>query len=152
MIPVTPQNEAGCLMDPPVSEPRAHGTSSPATASADPPDEPPGTLFVSHGFLVSPKYDVSVVLPMANSSMLVCPTITAPASLSFTTASAVYVGTKFDRILDEQLVCTPSWHILSFIAIGTPARGPLSSPASIFFCTSSAWASAPSRSTVTKLL
>ena len=101
---MTPQNDAGCLIDPPVSEPSAHVTSSPATAAAEPPDEPPGTLFISHGFLVSPKYDVSVVLHMANSSMLVCPTMTAPASWSFTTASAVYVGTKFESIFDEQLV------------------------------------------------
>ena len=35
-------------------------------------------------------------------------------------------------------------------AAGTPASGPVSSPASIFFCTSSARCSACSSSTVTK--
>ena len=33
MIPVTPQKELGCLIDPPVSEPSANGTSSAATAA-----------------------------------------------------------------------------------------------------------------------
>ena len=94
MIPVTPQKELGCLIDPPVSEPSANGTSSAATAAQLPPDEPPGTCSVFHGFLVAPKADVSVVLPMANSSMLVFPTIIAPASSSLFTASDVYVGMK----------------------------------------------------------
>src|SRR6478609_10691207 len=41
--PTTPQNAAGCLTDPPVSEPRAMGVMPAATAAADPPDEPPAT-------------------------------------------------------------------------------------------------------------
>ena len=76
-------------MDPPVSEPSANGTSSAATAAQLPPDEPPGTCSVFHGFLVAPKADVSVVLHMANSSMLVFPTMTQPASSRRLTASAV---------------------------------------------------------------
>ena len=52
--PTTPQMPAGCLMDPPVSDPSANIASSPATAAADPPDEPPGILSGSHGFLVGP--------------------------------------------------------------------------------------------------
>lgn len=38
-----PQYEAGCRMEPPVSEPRERGTMPAATAAAEPPDEPPGT-------------------------------------------------------------------------------------------------------------
>ena len=41
--------------------------------------------------------------------------------------------------------------MLSLIATGTPASGPVSSPASIFACTSLARFNAPSLSTVTKL-
>ena len=41
--------------------------------------------------------------------------------------------------------------MLSLIATGTPASGPVSSPASIFACTSLALFNAPSLSTVTKL-
>ena len=77
------------------------------------------------------------------------PRITAPAFSRFSTASALKVGTKFSKILEEQVVRVPSVHILSLIAKGTPARGPVSSPASIFFCTSAACCNAFSRSTVT---
>ena len=89
---------------------------------------------------------------MANSSIFVFPRITAPAFCRLSTASDVNVGTKFPKILELQVVRRPSVHILSLIATGTPASGEVSSPASIFFCTSSACFSAPSRSTVTKLL
>ncbi len=50
--PTTPQNDAGCLIEPPVSEPSAQTASPDATAAADPPDEPPGTLVLSQGFFV----------------------------------------------------------------------------------------------------
>ena len=76
-------------MDPPVSEPRARKHSPAATAAQEPPEEPPGTWSRFQGLRVWPKYEVSVVLPMANSSMLVLPRITAPASSSFCTACAV---------------------------------------------------------------
>jgi hypothetical protein len=38
--PTTPQNAAGFLTEPPVSEPVASGTMPVASATADPPDEP----------------------------------------------------------------------------------------------------------------
>lgn len=47
--PTTPQNAAGCRIDPPVSVPRAKGTSPAATAAADPPEDPPGTRVRSQG-------------------------------------------------------------------------------------------------------
>src|SRR3954452_11160680 len=52
--PTTPQNAAGCLTEPPVSEPSAIGTSPAATAAAEPPDEPPGTRRTSTGFRAGP--------------------------------------------------------------------------------------------------
>ena len=52
--PTTPQNEAGCLIDPPVSEPSAILHKPSATAAAEPPEEPPGTLFSPFGFLTGP--------------------------------------------------------------------------------------------------
>ena len=136
-------------MEPPVSEPSAKKHSLAATAAADPPEDPPGTWASFQGFFVAPKADVSVVEPMANSSMLVLPRITAPAFSKFNTASEENVGIKLPRIFEEQVVSIPSVHILSLIATGTPARGPVSSPASIFFCTSCAFRSAPSSSIVT---
>ena len=53
-MPTTPQYEAGCLIEPPVSEPSAAKHSFAATAAAEPPEEPPGTCSVFLGFLVGP--------------------------------------------------------------------------------------------------
>ena len=47
LIPVTPQKAAGCLIDPPVSEPSAAAQRSAETAAAEPPEEPPGTQALS---------------------------------------------------------------------------------------------------------
>ena len=66
-------------MDPPVSEPSPSGVNPAATAAAEPPLLPPGTLLVSRGLRVAPKAEFSVELPMANSSMFVLPSAMAPA-------------------------------------------------------------------------
>ena len=50
--PITPHHAEGFLIDPPVSDPIVAGTRYEETAAAEPPDEPPGTRFKSHGFLV----------------------------------------------------------------------------------------------------
>ena len=60
---------------------------------------------------------------MANSSILVLPTITAPAALSLVMAVASYGGTKFSRILEAQVVRRPLVHITSLIARGMPHNG-----------------------------
>ena len=49
-MPVMPVKLAGWRIEPPVSVPVAAGTRRAATAAAEPPDEPPGTRVVSHGF------------------------------------------------------------------------------------------------------
>ena len=51
----------------------------PTYTAQEPPEDPPGTCSVFHGFFVGPNAEVSVVLPMANSSIFVLPMITAPA-------------------------------------------------------------------------
>ena len=58
-----------------------------ATAAAEPPDEPPGTSGVfapsrRHGEVTGPMNEVSFDEPMANSSLLVLPSITAPSRQS----------------------------------------------------------------------
>src|SRR5262249_51093062 len=88
--PTTPQSDAGCLTEPPVSEPSATRTTPDATATAEPPELPPGTRVVSQGFLTGPNPEFSFDEPIANSSMFVLPTITAPASFSHVTAVASY--------------------------------------------------------------
>src|ERR1035441_3294008 len=101
---MSPQSAAGCRIEPPVSLPRASGVMSAATAAAEPPDEPPGTLDVLCGFRVGPKAEFSVDDPMANSSRLVLPTGTAPAARSRSTTVALYGERHPSRILDEQVV------------------------------------------------
>src|SRR5581483_604329 len=53
--PTTEQKLAGLLTDPPVSEPREIIHSIELTDAPLPPEEPPGTYSVFHGFLVGPK-------------------------------------------------------------------------------------------------
>ena len=55
-----------------------------ATAEADPPEEPPGTSVAldpsrRQGEATGPKAEVSFDEPMANSSLLSLPSITAPS-------------------------------------------------------------------------
>src|SRR5687767_2383675 len=95
-----------------------------ATAAALPPDEPPGTLVGSCGLRVGPNAEFCVELPMANSSRLVLPTRTAPASRRRVTVVASYGGRQPSRIFDEHVVGIPRVHMLSFSASGTPASGP----------------------------
>ena len=48
-------NEAGCLIEPPVSVPIVAGVKSAANADEDPPDEPPGTNWSPTGLITLPK-------------------------------------------------------------------------------------------------
>ncbi len=79
-MPTTPHRAAGWRIEPPVSVPIPSGVWYAATAAALPPLLPPGTRSSAHGFAVGPKAECSVDEPIANSSMLVLPRITAPAS------------------------------------------------------------------------
>src|SRR6185436_20566291 len=90
--PTTPHNDAGCLTEPPVSDPSAIGTMPAATAVADPPDDPPETRVVSHGLRTGPNAEFSFDEPIANSSQLVLPITTAPAFVRRSTTVALYGG------------------------------------------------------------
>ena len=92
-MPTTPQSAAGWRIDPPVSEPRASGVMPAATATADPPLDPPGIRSVAHGLRDGPKAEFSVDDPIANSSSTVLPTMTAPACSSRDTTVASNGGT-----------------------------------------------------------
>ena len=102
-MPTTPHSAAGWRIDPPVSEPSASGAKPAATAAAEPPLLPPGTLLAQRGLRAGPKAEFSVELPMANSSMFVLPTATAPAARSRATTVASYGGRQPSRIFDPQL-------------------------------------------------
>src|SRR6202140_2438968 len=105
--PTTPHSAAGCLIDPPVSVPSEYGTEPAATVAALPPLLPPGTRSMSHGLPTGPYAEFSVDDPMANSSQLVLPIGTAPASSSRCTAVAVYGGRKPSRIREPGVVGQP---------------------------------------------
>src|ERR1044071_1809669 len=88
LSPTMPANAAGWRIDPPVSVPVAPRQSPAATAAAEPPDEPPGTSGVfdplrRHGEITGPKNEVSFDEPMANSSLLSLPSMTAPSRQRF---------------------------------------------------------------------
>src|SRR3954471_12444314 len=142
--PTTPHSAAGWRIDPPVSEPKLSGLNPAATAAALPPREPPGTRDGSCGLRVGPNAEFSVDEPMANSSRLVLPTTTAPASASRDTIVASYGGRQFSRMREEHVVGTPLVHMLSLRATATPASRPGSSPAATRRSTASAAARASS--------
>ena len=60
----------------------------PAVAAADPPDEPPGVRFRSHGFEVVPHVADEVHGQASISGTQVLPTITAPAARKRATTTA----------------------------------------------------------------
>src|SRR6516165_12500871 len=91
-------------MEPPVSVPTPSGASKAATAAEEPPEEPPGTRARSHGLCDGPNAEFSVDEPMANSSMLVLPRITTPASRRRLVMVASYGGHQPSRMADPQVV------------------------------------------------
>jgi hypothetical protein len=64
---VTPQNEAGMRIDPPVSEPIASGTTPAATAAPEPEEDPPVMHSRLWGFATGPKHETSPVAPAPSS-------------------------------------------------------------------------------------
>src|SRR5665647_3187011 len=99
-----PDSAAGWRIEPPVSVPIAAGAMRAATATADPPLEPPGTRLGSQGFFTGPQKQVSLDEPMANSSMLVLPRITAPAALSCSTTCGSKMLANFVSPYDAHVV------------------------------------------------
>ena len=67
--PTIPDNAAGIRIEPPASEPSAIGTQPVATATAEPPDEPPAVQFEFQGLRVGPQRGLSVKLECANSGV-----------------------------------------------------------------------------------
>src|SRR5262249_14600404 len=123
-MPTIPHKPAGCRIDPPVSVPIAAGDIPADTAAAEPPLDPPGDRVRSHGFPVFLNAEFSVEPPIANSSMLVRPTSTAPASRSFVITVASYGARKLSRIRDAHVVFCPRSQKMSFTATGNPASRP----------------------------
>ena len=108
-----------------------YSASKAASDADEPPPDPPGIRERSQGLWVGPYAEFSVEEPIANSSRFVLPTMMAPASRKRDTTVASYGGFQPSRILEEHVVSTPWVHRLSFMAIGTPASGPIGRPAAM---------------------
>ena len=79
-IPTSPQQAAGIRIEPPPSEPVAHGTIPAATAAAEPPEDPPGVRVGSHGLRVIPFASLAVQGKIISSGTFVMPIGIAPAA------------------------------------------------------------------------
>src|SRR6266700_1918037 len=126
------------------------------TAEAEPPDEPPGTSDVlepsrRQGLTTGPKHEVSFDEPIANSSLLSLPSITAPSRQSCDVTVDSYVGTKLPRIFEHAVVRTSLVANRSLIPSGMPASGP-PSPLAILASTARAMSRARSGVSITKTL
>jgi hypothetical protein len=98
--PTSPQKLAGARIEPPVSEPVAMSANPPATAAAEPEDEPPVTRPGAAGLTGCGKCTFWPIMEKASSSVWVLPTNRAPASRSFCTAGAVAAaGSCFGQLL-----------------------------------------------------
>jgi hypothetical protein len=84
--PVVPQTVEGDTIDPSVSVPRAKGTKPPATAAADPAEDPLEPVAGFHGLRVISPYHTS---PQASAPSVSFATSTAPAASSFWMTVAV---------------------------------------------------------------
>src|SRR6266851_1351176 len=125
LMPTSPQNAAGILIEPPPSVAVAIGTNPPATAAAEPPLEPPGDQSVAHGFLVVPNRRFDVKPSQANSGRFDLPTTMAPASRrrDGTSPSDVAGGASANSS-DPCVVRMPATSSRSLTSTGTPNTGP----------------------------
>ncbi len=83
--PNRPLKPAGPRIDPPPSLPVAIGSKPPATAAAEPPDDPPGVRSRFQGLRVVPCSSVEVQLMPPNSGAVVCAARMAPEARSRST-------------------------------------------------------------------
>src|SRR4051794_7662209 len=122
-MPTVPVSEAGWRIEPPVSVAVAPSTRSAATAAAEPPEEPPGVSArfdpsERQGLITGPKALVSFEDPIANSSMLSLPSMTAPSRQRLAVTVDSYGGTNPPRIREPAVDRTPRVQNRSLTPIG----------------------------------
>jgi hypothetical protein len=116
-------HDAGTRIDPPPSAACASGAIPAATATAAPPEEPPGERSVSHGLRVTPSASLSVKLIVPNSEVVVFPSSTNPASANRRTTGSESVGRAWPAPADPYVVGQPATSYRSLIGSGTPWKG-----------------------------
>src|SRR5471032_2831854 len=96
-----------------------------ATAAPAPPDEPPGVIPGSRGFLVSPCIRLVVNQRYENAGQLVRPRITAPALRRLSITGLLVFAITSRCNLRPLVVANPCWSILTLTVTGTPASAPI---------------------------
>src|SRR6187431_987484 len=129
-----------------MSLPSSIGVNPMASAAAAPPDDPPGVRVRSYGLLVVPYTWLYVWMSPAYSGRFVLANGIAPASRRRATGQASSVGTNAANSGAPLVVMHPFVWNESLMVIGTPWRGPSSSPRTSAASASAAAARARSRS------
>src|SRR6478609_9968640 len=106
--PTTPLHAAGMRVDPPPSVATAIGTRPAATATADPPLEPPELRSARQALRVRPNNGACVRHCWPNSGVVVLPTTMAPACFNLATTVASLSGTCSLKISEPHVVRRPS--------------------------------------------
>src|SRR5437660_1428383 len=146
-IPTRPQKPAGMRIDPPPSPPVASGTRPPATAAAEPAEDPPVVLVRSQGLPVTPWRRVTLTFRPPNSLAVVWPVSTAPAARRRLMTVASWVDTRSEKTRLASLSGQPSTGSSSLTPTGSPPSGAeTSAPATLARAASaSKWQKALSR-------
>ena len=111
-------------MEPPISDPVAIVDEPVASATPEPPEDPPGEKFLFQGFKVTPCKSDQVVPNKQNSGVVVLPIITLPASFNLAVTGASSFHSWLGLIVLEPLsVGHPFVYNKSLIAAGTPSIG-----------------------------
>jgi hypothetical protein len=121
-----------------------------ATLAAAPLLEPPGVFARFHGLRVTPVSGESLTTLQPNSTVVVLPTIHAPAAFTRSTEGASIFATLSFIVREPNVSGTPSSAIRSLTEIGRPCRAFSGPPAITSRSASRAAASAMSGVTVTK--
>jgi hypothetical protein len=123
-MPSSPLNAAGMRMDPPPSPPLAMGSRPPATAAADPPEDPPAVRPCCQGLWVVPLSLVVETLRPPNSDAVVWPTgLAPPRSKRRESMVLVYVALRSLNTSEASVWGQPSTTSSSLMPTGTPPNG-----------------------------
>ncbi len=109
---------------PPRSLPFASQTMPVASATAEPPDEPPQVSAVFQGLRVLPNTSLKVFAPAPNSEVLERATTMPPRRSRVSTWMSEVSGTKSAKIGEPEVERTPATFIRSLIAMGRPPSQP----------------------------
>src|SRR4029450_11195226 len=90
-----------------------------ATAAPAPPDEPPGVIEGSRGFLVSPWIRLVVTQRYEKAGQLVRPRMTAPDLRRFSTTGLSALATVSRCSFSPLVVAKPAWSTLTLTGTGT---------------------------------